>query len=243
MLSIVTGLPGASKSYMCAQKTVELVARNRKWFKRTGRVRPVVSNLVLSDEFFNKANGYVEFEDKTTGEVYHNEEDFLQYWEDPEQLPHLKNCDVIWEEMGAHVDSRSWEQLPLDLRRWLQQHRHRGVNIVGNCQDFADIDIAVRRLTGELLYLTKLAGSRDPSPTTLPPKWIWGIILKMYLDPRNYEEQKKLSQGSFGGLEFVSREGVELYSMHNDIKPGKYPPLQHRSRTCADCGFVKTVHI
>jgi len=228
MIAIVTGLPGASKSYITAQKIVQLVHRNKRWHKKTGKVRPVRSNLVLNEEFTNWAN---------------QDHDFLQYWEDPEELPGMNDCDVIWEEMGAHVDSRSWEQLPLGLRRWLQQHRHRGVEIYGNCQDFADIDVAVRRLVGSLVYLTKIAGSRDPSATTLPPRFVWGVVLKMYLDPRNYEEAKKLISGTFGGFEFITRSGVELYSMHNDIKPGKYPPLQHRSRNCPDCGFTKIIHV
>jgi len=229
MISLVTGLPGASKSYMCAQKSEELLIRNMKWHKKTGIKRLVRSNLVLSEKnetvAFALSNG------------------FLEYWEDPEELPHMKNCDVIWEEMGAHVDSRSWEQLPLQLRRWLQQHRHRGVEIYGNCQDFSDIDIAVRRLCGSLLYITKIMGSRDPSPTTPPPKFIWGLVYKSYLDPRQYDPEKKLFQGSFGGFEWITRSGVDLYSMHNDIKAGKYPPLQHRSRTCPDCGYIKIVDV
>jgi len=228
MLSIVTGLPGASKSYMNAQKTVELVKRNRAWYKQTGIVRVVRSNLDLSQRFKEWAN---------------EEKEFFKLWEDPEELPSMGDCDVIWEEMGAHIDSRSWEQLPLQLRRWLQQHRHRGVNIFGNCQDFSDIDVAVRRLTGQLIYLVKIAGSRDPSPTSPPVRWIWGVIAKIYLDPRNYEEDKKMAKGVFAGFEFITREGVELYSMRNDIKPGKYPPLQHRQRTCPDCGFIKTIHV
>jgi hypothetical protein len=228
MLSIVTGLPGSSKSYLLSQKTVELVERNMRWYKATGKVRQVVSNLEMSKEFQDYAN---------------SEQVFYRLWEDPEELPGLLNCDVIWEEMGAHVDSRSWEQLPIQLRRWLQQHRHRGVEIYGNCQDFADIDVAVRRLTGQLLYLMKVMGSRDPSPTTKPPLFIWGVILKFYMDPRTYSEQTKFENSTFAGFYTISRKGVELYSMFNDIKPGKYPPLQHRTRTCPDCGYVKTIHI
>jgi len=225
MIAIVTGLPGASKSYMTAQQIVKLVARNKQWYDITGKVRVVRSNLDLSNEFKEYAG------------------EFFQLWEDPDELPGFKDCDVIWEEMGAHVDSRSWESLPLALRRWLQQHRHRGVNIYGNCQDFADIDVAVRRLCGQLLYLTKIVGSRDPSPTSKPPKFIWGLVLKMYLDPRKYKEETKLQEGVFGGVEFITKAGVALYSMRNDIKPGKYPPLQHRKRECSDCGYVKVVHI
>jgi len=225
MITLVTGLPGASKSYLTAQQTVFFVERNMAWFKKTGKVRVTRSNLGMSPEFRKYAGK------------------FLETWVDPEELPSMENCDVIWEEMGAHIDSRSWEQLPLSLRRWVQQHRHRGVEIFGNCQDFSDIDVGVRRLVGELLYIMKVAGSRDPSPTSLPVKVIWGVVLKMYLDPRAYDPEDKFKNSVFGGFEFISRKGVELYSMFNDIKAGKYPPLQHRMRVCKDCGYIKTIHI
>lgn len=228
MLSMATGLPGASKSYLTCQTTLDLLKRNMRWYKKTGIVRPVVSNLVLEESFTKEVNSECEF---------------LQYWEDPEILPSLKNCDVVWEEMGAHVDSRSWEQLPLPLRRWVQQHRHRGVDIYGNCQDFADVDVAIRRLCGSLVYLTKIMGSRDPSPTTPPVEFVWGVVIKMYLDPRNYKEETKLTSGVFGGVIFLRKSVVDLYSMFNDIKPGKYPPLQHRERLCPDCGFKKVLHV
>lgn len=225
MITIVTGLPGASKSYMAAQQAVEWVERNKKWYKKTGKIRKVCSNLDLAPSFKEYAG------------------EFFETWEDPEELPDKNNCDVIWEEMGAHVDSRSWEQLPMSLRRWLQQHRHRGVEIHGNCQDYSDIDVAIRRLTGRLVYLVKFMGSRDPSPTTPPPKWIWGIVCKFELDPRKFKEDERFMGSAFAGLELIDRKGIELYSMFNDIKAGKYPPLQHRKRDCPDCGYSKVVHI
>jgi len=228
MIAMITGLPGASKSYYSAQQAVEWIERNKKWHSKTGKVRVVYSNLQFSQEFYDWANEHHEF---------------LKYWEDPEELPHINNADVIWEEMGAHVDSRSWEQLPLQLRRWLQQHRHRGVEILGNCQDFADIDVAVRRLVGSLTYLIKLAGSRDPSPTSLPPRLIWGFILKLSLAPREYKSDEMFKNSTIAGIGVITKKGVELYSMHNDIKPGKFPPLQHRARTCPDCGYLKVIHV
>jgi len=244
---MATGLPGAAKSYLTAQITVSLVKRNREWFKRTGKVRPVYSNLVMSDSFTEQANAPIESLRDELGEPLGFEtkpgEVFIKYWEDPEELPDMHDADVVWEEMGAHVDSRSWESLPLTLRRWLQQHRHRGVEIYGNCQDFADVDVAIRRLCGSLVYLTKVVGSRDPSATTPAPRVVWGIVVKMYLDPRNYKEETKTTSGVFGGFIWINKAGVELYSMHNDIKPGKYPALQHRERICPTCNFKKVLHV
>jgi len=182
-LVLATGLPGSYKSGMSCIQTQEWLARNFRWYKKTGIIRPVRSNLVLTKKFTDdinnrkftlKVNEGVKISDKI--KEWNEKRDFLEYWEDPEELPLINDCDDIWEEMGRHVDSRDWEQLPPELRRWLQQHRHRGVNIFGNCQDFADVDVAVRRLTQSLMYLYKIAGSRDPSPTSPPPKIIWGFI-------------------------------------------------------------------
>lgn len=231
MITIFTGLPGASKSYFCAQTTMFLLNRNERWYKATGQRRMVMTNLAMHPKV-----------EKRYG--FGTERSFLGYWEDPEEIPKMKNIDLVWEEMGAHVDSRGWENLPLELRRFLQQHRHRGVEIYGNCQDYNDIDVAIRRITGNLVHLTKIVGSRDPSPTTKPPRFIWGVVMIHLLNPRPaIDEDERWRTRQFHGFEFINREGVELYSMHNDIKAGKYPPLQHRNRECPDCGYKKITHV
>lgn len=248
MIGIVTGLPGASKSYDCTEKAHEWITRNRRWYQQTGIIRPLRSNLVFSDKYTEEMNDMSNlplrknvYETPKKREWNQNHQ-FLEYWEDPEELPLLNHCDVIWEEMGAHVDSRSWEQLPFELRRWLQQHRHRGINVYGNCQDFADVDIAVRRLTSELHYLVKVVGSRDPSPTSLPPRWIWAWVLKWQLNARSYDDNNKFKGASLVGTKLLKREIVERYSMFNNIKPMKPPPLRHTERKCPDCGEVKIKH-
>jgi len=252
-IQIVTGLPGSSKSYDCTVKADEWIRRNRRWYQRTGVIRPVRSNLEFSDDYTRWANSFknlplklpkgIEIPDRVKEWNQHHK--FLEYWEDPEELPLMNDCDVIWEEMGAHVDSRSWEQLPFELRRWLQQHRHRGVNIYGNCQDFADVDVAVRRLVSNLYYLVKVMGSRDPSPTTPPPSIIWGLVLKFQLSARSYDEKNKFKGMSFWpySYEWLSRHVISRYSMFNDVKQPKQPPLRHTERKCLECGEVKIKHV
>jgi len=250
MISMVTGLPGASKSYDCAVKAHEFLLRNRKWYQQTGIKRTVRSNLVFDDLYTQEMNDTRDLPVKLAKgiklsrarEEHNMHHDFLEYWDDPEELPTMSNCDVIWEEMGAHVDSRSWEQLPFELRRWLQQHRHRGVEIYGNCQDFADIDTAVRRLVGRLFHVKKLAGSRDPSPTTPPPRRVWGLVVKRRLDVRKYDSADKFKGSTWEGFYTLKQEVVRRYSMFNDIEQAKPPPLRHTQRECLDCGKLVVTH-
>ncbi len=70
------------------------------------------------------------------------------------------------------MDSTQWANMPLELKRWLQQHKKRGVGIIGNTQEFLMIDISMRRLVNNVYTLKKFLGSRDPSPTKPPVKRI-----------------------------------------------------------------------
>jgi len=229
---IVTGLPGAGKSYETARINVWLLYRNRNWFEKTGIIRQVATNLKMSEEI-----------EKEFG--YGTENNFLRYWDSAEELPDMRNVDITWEEMGVYVDARQWENLTMEFRSWLMQHRHYGCEIWGNVQEFADVDIAVRRLTEDLIYLTKIWGSREPSTTTPPVTRVWGIVSKRRLDPRNYKEDMKFETGksTWAGFMWISGKVAKYYNTHNNIKVGLLPKLQHRTRLCGTCGYVKTIHI
>jgi len=175
MIRVITGLPGAGKSLLTARTAVDLLYRNRNWHQKTGIYRPIYSNLKFSDSL------EAEFEP------------YIKYWSEAMDLVKIRDADVIWEEMGAYCDSTQWANMPLELKRWLQQHRHRGVEITGNVQEFSQIDISLRRITHEVLYLRKIIGSRDPSPTRPPVKYVWGVILVQSVSPDNYKEDKKVS--------------------------------------------------
>jgi len=237
MIEIVTGLPGSGKSFFSARRAVEILHRNREWNKKTGKLRLLSSNLKLAK--------FVE--DEFPGQI--------SYWDDPSELVGMKNVDILWEEMGTHVDATQWANMPLELKRFLQQHRHRGVEIYGNVQEFSQVDISVRRLTHRLVYLQKLIGSRDPSPTSPPVKFVWGLINMKDLDPRDYKEDEKLksTSNSFGldisflwpwNYMLLDRKTVDIFDMFNDIKRGKYPPLQHQDRYCLHpgCQYHKVIH-
>jgi len=230
-INIFTGLPGSGKSHETARLCVDLLYRNRKWYEKSGTLRPVVSNLKMCKEIEDEFG-------------FGTENSFLYYWTESDELPKIVNSDVLWEEMGVIVDSRNWENMPLELRRWLAQHRHRGVDIYGNVQDLADVDIAVRRLCANAYTLKKIIGSRDPHPTSPPVKYIWGIVLKFKVDPRKLTKDNIFQTETMpSGMFFITRKTVGYYDMHNDIVPGKLSKLQHRQRFCDTCGYVKTVHV
>lgn len=226
MIIVYQGLPGAGKSMMMARTLVDVLYRNRAWEKKTGVRRQVYHNLMLSEALRE------EFKD------------FLVGWDSPDQLSRLRNVDVFWDEIATHLDATQWQNMSLELKRWLQQHRKFGIEIYGTCQNFAQIDVSFRRLTEYLLDLKKYIGSRDISATKPPPKWIWGLIGRHELDPMKFDKETEKFSGSIWPKFFwLTRKDVEIYDTTAEVPVGRLPELRHSERRCGSCGHVKVTHL
>jgi len=232
MICIYTGLPGAGKSLMLARTVLGVLERNRKWANDpknpTKMPRKVLTKLKMGKKVMDEYG------------------DMIEEWNDTRELVQRRDVDVIWDEMATDMDCTQWQNMSLELKRWLQQHRKFGIEIYGTAQDFAQVDKAARRLVSDLVWITKLIGSPDPSPTRPPPKHIWGICLRKDLDPLQYNEAKSKFEGDGIPMPFFfSREDVEVFDTRAEVKQGEYPPLRHVCRTCElpACDHVKISHI
>jgi len=225
MIVIWTGRPGAGKSQKMATTMVDILYRNVSYFKKSGIKRQVYSNLKLCADAEQEFAG------------------FLNYWSEPRELVDLRNCDVFWDEIATHLDSTQWQNMSLEIKRWLQQHRKFGIEIYGTTQDFAMIDKSMRRMTSDLFILSKLFGSRDKSSTKPDIKYIWGVCTIRPLDPATYDEEASKT-GGWPSFMLLSRKGIELYDTTQEIKQGEYPPLNHIERECIypGCKFHRVVH-
>lgn len=223
-ITIFTGLPGSGKSIRTAKAILFLLNRNKKWYKKSGTLRKVYTNIKLADHVEKKYDG------------------FFEYWKDPEQLVEMRECDVIIDEIATYFDSTQWKELGLDIKRWLQLHRHYGIEIYGNTQTFSTIDISFRRLTDELYLLKKLLGSREPSNTRPPIKRIWGVILIRTLDARSYKEEEQENKAYGFTLMFYDKFLTSIYNTKQELERGKYPPLKHVERFCPTCGKTHVTH-
>jgi len=225
MKVVFSGLEDSGKSYKLAETAARLVERNADWLKITGKPRPIVSNLEFTPKFeqFARERGIP-----------------IKYWKDLEELPAMTNCDLFMDEVASYLDARSFKDLPLDFRLWLAQASKLGVDMYCTAQDFAQVDLAFRRLTTNLLYITKIAGSNRPAETKPPTGRVWGLCMTRELDPVGYDEQKK----AFNNAEmlphffFIRREICEIFDTTKRIAKSKPPPFKHVVRPCADgCNF------
>lgn len=233
MKLIYSGLESSGKTLKLAMMAMHILERNAKWKEKSGVTRPIISNIYFSHEF----------------EKYADELKIpIIYWENLYDLIKYDNCDVFIDEVGNYFDARMWTDLSLDVRRWLTQGAKSGVEIYGAAQDFAQVDKAFRRLVNHLYHITKLMGSRRPSATKPPVKFIWGICSMKELNPQGYDEEKSkfeaISPFNFSFF-YIRKEFCEIFDTTQKIKKSKPVPFRHIARDCEleICDFHKIAHI
>lgn len=223
--TIYSGLEDSGKSLMLATVAGKLVERNAYFKKHFPQLpaRPIVSNLQFQQHFVDYA--------LELGVP-------IRYWKDLAELPLLSECDLIIDEVGAYFDSRTFKDLPLDIRLWLAQASKLGVDIYGSAQDFAQVDITFRRLTTSLNHITKIVGSPRPSATRPPVKRIWGVCTVRELDPVGYNEETKKfgNRGVIPRVFFIRKEYCEIFDTNRRIEKTEPPPYKHVVRPCAHVG-------
>lgn len=231
MKIIYSGLESSGKSLKLAKVVRSLVVRNSKWNRKYKKNRFIASNLEFSQNFNDWAL---------------SKDVFIKYWQNLDDLTALVDCDVIIDEVGNYFDSRGWESLSLDVRRWLTQGAKVGIEIYGSAQDFAQVDKSFRRLTNELYHITKIMGSRRPSATKPPIKTIWGLCMIKKINPQGYDEEtsKFKSLDLIPSFFIIEKEDCEMFNTSQIIKKSKPLKYKHEVKYCSEltCNFKRELH-
>jgi len=221
--TIYSGLEDSGKSLKLAEIAGKLIERNGDWAAMGLQPRPIYTNLEFSQWVLDYAA------EKSVPIIM---------WKDLEELIGLGECDLIIDEVGAYFDSRTFKDLPLDLRLWLAQASKLGCDIYGSAQDFAQVDISFRRLTTTLYHITKLIGSQRPAKTRPPISRVWGICMMRELDPVGYDEQKRKFNNStvMPSFFFIRKEITTMFDTQKRIAKTAPPPYKHIERKCMQPG-------
>lgn len=211
---IIEGKPGQGKSLYTARLARKLLQRNKKWFKKSGVLRPIYSNIKFSPDFEKEAAGYI------------------HYWSSVEEITKLRDCDILWDEIATELDGRNYANLSEELKRFLSQYRKRGVDIFANTQDFSMIDARARLMVTRIASLYKIIGSPDPSPTKPVIKFIWGVIAVNEVEDFLANEPHEKKYHPIPSFFFIDRQDVEIYDTRQDIPISPPLPLKHIVRQC-----------
>lgn len=222
------GDPGAGKSFLYAHTAVKIMYRNRSYFERTGKIRKFMSNVTFNEKELEQ-EGLLPF---------------LGYWSCIQEVQEMRGVDIGWDECHVDMDSRNWENLTPEIRRFLEQHRKRQCDIYFTAQDFSQVDFAFRRLIGQMKYCKNLIGNREPHETAPPIKYIWGLTAMWDVDPKVLEAGRPVSKSAIPELYWRTPEVAALYDTRQEIFKSPLSPFKHIHRTCdhPGCHFERVVH-
>jgi len=175
----------------------------------------------------------------------------LFYWENPRQLRYcsrpdcwkgkeqhsLHDVDVVIDELANYAPADGWKDLPRWLRKMFAQHRHRGIRIYANTQDYMAVDINFRRMVSKAYEVQKMMGSRDISATLPPIRYVWGVIIKREFDPAQIEEMgvnAPLKRKGLPKLLLITKRLIETYDTTQDLPEYMPDSLEHVELNCVD---------
>lgn len=243
VFEIIEGQPGNGKSLYTARVVRKLVNRNRKWFDKSGVIRPIYSNLKFAEEFEEFATITVPTE--TNGEYTYDKVPLIRYWNNVDEVSKLRDCDLIWDEIATEMDARTFATLSDEVKRFLSQYDKRGVEIYANTQDYSLVDLRARMFVTRVATMSKIIGSQRPSPTKPPIKRIWGLILVRDLAEWKATDPSKKSYELLPGFFLIDRDDVAIYDTRQTIEATSLPikKLRKQIAICEEDGYKKTYYV
>jgi len=155
MITVVEGRPGMGKSvWLCAEVL--------RWLRKG---RTVYTNIEIKDQ-----------------KILRKYADKLFYIESLEDIITLREGKVVLDEVQTYLNSRNWDKLDIRFQLLLQQHRKRGLDIIGATQSIKRADVVFRELVQVFYRIRKVVAFRLPY-TTLG----FGFFYLREFDPDNIE--------------------------------------------------------
>lgn len=229
MKTIYIGKEGSGKTLMLGREAERIVYRNVHLFKKTGIMRPIVTNIEHSESF-------IAFADKKKVPMYR--------WRNIEDLEKLDECDLFIDEVGAYFDSRTFADLPLSTRLWLAQAQKLGVHIYGSAQDWAQVDVSFRRLVNRLFEVKRIFGTRRPSKTLPGGKFPLAFGLMWRLNPVSESDTGKVKTLSFlPSLVVMTKRDTKRFDTNARVAMTAPPPLRKIVRVCPEDGYTRTRYV
>jgi len=231
MIEVYSGNPGSGKTSYLARKALERLRENRDIFIATGYKKTVRSNILFS-EAINSEFG-----------------DFIQYFQDLEDIDSLRDVDLFIDEISLYFDSHNWEALPRRTKKFLRLHRHYGVNIYGAAQDFKSVDPSFRRLVdkGNLYLFDRITASGEPSPSKPDPLLPYLFTIRRQVKATSFDDEKiEYRYIGIGKWCFFTKKDFSIFNTHQEFDLGAvtestpgYPNLKKIVQVCPEDGFAK----
>jgi len=153
-ITVIQGRPGMGKTVYLVGKIIDLISVGYD----------VYTNIGVQLPPWDKRNKYLHSIDSL--------EDIIQ----------LRSGKIVLDEVQTYLNSRNWDKLDIKFQLLLQQHRKRGLDIIGATQSIKRADIVFRELVHYFYDIQKITTFRIPFT-----KIAFGFFLIRQYDPDSIE--------------------------------------------------------
>jgi hypothetical protein len=233
MISMYTGLPGHGKTTKLAQIAYDKLLFFEKQKLPNFRV---FSNIKFSKHIESRFGVKNSVEGK-------NGQQLIHYFEDIYDMPNWHDSEIFIDEAAVYFDSRLWESLPKEIRRFLFTHRHLGTNLHMIAQDFTTIDNSFRRLTENLYFVRKLLSSREPSPLLPPQKYPFNFCTVHSVPRSHWHLEKDHYIFDTTSPHLFTKKHFAIFDTRQSLPEQPLPPLRKEVRICPEDGYQKVRYI
>lgn len=135
MITVVEGRPGMGKSVFLVGEILR--------FLRAGH--NVYTNILIHDEKLIRRYG-----------------NKMWYIESLEDIVNLRTGKIVLDEVQTYLNARNWALLDIRFQLLLQQHRKRGLDIIGATQSIKRADVVFRELVQVFYRIRKIVAFKIP---------------------------------------------------------------------------------
>jgi len=207
-----TGVESAGKSLQLSVKADEILRRNEKWLKKTGKPRTMAFNTPMAP-WFVKA-----IEDR--GIIY-------KQWRDLNEVLNLYGADIFIDEIIKYFPATGSAPLTPEQLHFLTQGAKSGNDLYSASQDFSQVHKQFRLLTNVVYVVTKFIGSPRPHPTRPKVKRIWGVCFIREVNPMSFKgDSVSMETAGLPSLYWITREDCERFDTSFKV-PMTELPVKH----------------
>lgn len=228
MKTVIIGKEGSGKTLLLGRYALKSVNYSSKLIRKYGYSyhRPLITNVQYSDDFIRYA--------KSKGVK-------VIQWHNLDELPDFSECSLQIDEIPAYFDSRTFADLPLNVRLWLAQAQKLGVYMYGTAQDWSQVDISFRRLVNKLILVRKLVGSRRPSKTIPGSKipWVLGLSWNLNPEANATTDELQVSLLQYPKPTLYTKKDALRFDTNARVTLSDPPPLKKVVRVCPEDGYTR----
>lgn len=209
MKVVWTGVESSGKSLQLSVKAEEVLARNKRWFAKTGVPRTMYFNTPMAESFIEEIRQaglkYVEFRDLF-------------------DILNVQESDIFIDELIKFFPASGSNPLSREQIDFITQGAKTGVHIYASSQDFSQVHKQFRLLVNEVYVVTKVFGSRRPIKTAPAVKYVWGLCFIRSVNPSSFRGDSATMEANFiPSFYWIMREDCERFDTSYKVPLTRLP--------------------